>query len=368
MRNLVTIGIITVLATLSACAPKPKQRSWTTITHDSRDDQSQYRFLTHAHLEERRTAALESRSYDDVKWYIGTLNRYLWEVEPLLAARDRAAQDPEYDYEAPPEIAAIDRAALIAEAEAMIVELESGGIWYPDLWTDLLVAKGDCKAFAAEVAVGLSCVEMPSYSAFDEAKAVCGEITTICRETLDRMEDDEAKYYLMRKCGQDMSEGTNQTEEQALATWLTPEEMEVWHEQSALAQAAGAAIMADVESARQDAEAENQRRLAEYEQSGGPPPALITSVGVDITEESDGVQHSEIVTAVFENQCEKQIYVKNGTTGKRELVDPGKSIALELRRCSELTMGEVTVGMTRSMSYVLRSDCETIDALRPQTP
>jgi hypothetical protein len=371
MRKLVIIGALAVLATSSACTPKPKQRSWVLHTETSRDD-SGPRYLAYADIEALRAAALETRGAEEVSWYVRALAKYLWEVEPLLAARDRAASDPEYKYEAPPEIAGLDRAALLAEAEAMIVELETKGGWSPELEKSLLLVSADCKSISVEAAIELSCRQWAGDGAFDEAKAVCGEITTVCRETFDRMADPDWKYRLLDKCAKDMMEGTNSTEEQVLATWLSAEEMEFWNQSRATARAEGASILDSAESARRDAQEENERRIAEYEANGGPPPDLIESVGIDITHEAGPVQYgNETVTLVIDNQCDQQASVMDEATGKYQIVPPGERKTFELRRCAVQEIktpgGRRPVGMSRPASFVLRSDCETLDSLRPET-
>ncbi|MFO7565561.1 MAG: hypothetical protein R6X02_23160 [Enhygromyxa sp.] len=394
------IGVIGLLATLVGCTPTPKQRSWRLSNNSTWDDHLGAQYYTLAGVQSLRDEALADLSDVTIYGYLTGLAFYLWEVQPLLEARDRAARDPEYKYEPPPEIATLDPAALIAEAEVVLAEYEAAAGYRPYLWQVLAFARGDCQAVSAEAAIDMSCQSDNFSSGFEYPKAVCGDVKTVCRETLNLMVDPDEMFYLLKSCARDMTKGTDTPLEEALATWLSPEELEFYREVKAKLDQRGAVALAQVNQARADAREENERRIEEYNEASArhaaeapavdrhsqigaldpadrppPPPSLITSVGMQTGVDPDGRRLSLQKVAVgVVNGCDKPVDVKVVDTGETHTVKPGKRIDLVIRRCGGLQIGNdrntVNEYVSRPAVLNVKSNCRNSDKVyvRPEPP
>jgi len=399
MHRLSFIPIALALSFGLACVPPPKHRSWTEFTRTTRDDDPNRRYVESAELEELRANALATRDFMTVADYASTLGLYLWEIDQLLDARDRAASDPEYKYSVPPEYADLDRDARVSEIDGLIDELDAKGDYDPVLDSLLDFARGDCDAVIDEWAREESCHSFPAGYYADSVRATCGEegVPKLCRVTLDRMADADQKYRLMKFCNETMSKGNPKSREH-LATWATPEELEFYDKMVIRGEAKADDLYARAMMAKASANAENERRMDDYAQerseydanrpaieqqsqigsldgSDRAPaaPVLITSVGVPLPDDDDGTQiPTDTVSLVLTNECESDIAYQLGhsmldSENPRTLLPAKEPLTLELPRCAivDLYRGldspsiRARIRMTRGWTVVLKSDCET---------
>jgi hypothetical protein len=388
----ILVGLAT-LTTLTIACSTASQRTWSKHTHQISDDQEPK--LSRANFDQARATAMGGQDSYASNVYAVTLVKFLWEVEPLFAARE--GEKPKDS----PAIAGLDREQLIAELEQHIEAIEAVHGYQPMLRYYVKIARKDCNAASFELALETSCDETGMFisSALDMATVACEEgPEKFCRTLHDLIPDHRHRYKVMRTCAAYVGGDPHE----ALAKWTTPEEIQFYDEMTAKLQAEKDEERFWLELARAGAANENAERMAAYEaeraayygkQSGienvseighldpadGPPaaPPLITSVSIPLKER----RYTEITdraTVVFQNLCEKPVeFGEADPSGSAVPLNPvtigaGEVVSLELRRCSGAVFrpeGGSQGGINAFEPLVgvrLLEDCETEALISPE--
>lgn len=160
---------IVLLAALALACSCARQRAWVEHTATTLDDA--HPKLARASFDEIRRLAIKGGSFSHpqhVYKYAQFLAIYLWEVEPLLAARaeSKGRRDP-------PAISGLDRAQLVAELKARIQTYEAEHGYDPGARFFLEVARKDCDAVSARAAL-MSCGQRA------ELDVALGYVNAVC--------------------------------------------------------------------------------------------------------------------------------------------------------------------------------------------
>lgn len=358
-----------------------------------------------ADIDALRANALATRLPLDIAGYAIALGIYQWEIEPLLAARDRAASDSDYKYKVPPDIASFDAEARAQELMALVAEAEATHGYNEYMKVGAMLVRKDCEGVKAHIATNESCSGNPGHPyELGNVRVACGDegVPAVCRQIHDRLISMKDRYALMMNCNYSMTFEETKYSTEALAQWATAEEIEWFEATKAERDARRDEIYDQAYAAAGAAEDENLRRTQQYEQdranyeseqsgieqqsqigsldpSNQPPaePELIDSVSVAIPQSPDTlVGTRELVTVTLENQCDKAVtYASKANGATRGTLEPGQSVAVELPRCTGFSMSFRTetsnkvltsFDIKQSTELRLQSDCETLYFQRPQ--